>query len=224
MQIVESPAFREEILKAMAAREFKERLGVHCTDLIYCLNKQAWRRLTGAMPTDQELLLYSLGWATQRWITGTFVPEKEYVVDGITVTPDSSTVDGVKPWELKTTYASSTHSIETMLHWLRQLMAQCKVTGATEAYLSRLELMGDWGWVYGTKEKKKTAQHPTLSAYLIIFTPEEIVVNWAWLLMRKARFEKILTTGQMLPKQLALAPGQEWECGYCPRKDSCDAE
>jgi len=89
VKITESPTFRANLLAKIAAREFAERTGVHCSDLLYCLNKQAMRRLHPEEPTDSELLLYSLGWSTQAWISGKFVDSCPVEKDGIIVTCDA---------------------------------------------------------------------------------------------------------------------------------------
>lgn len=89
MQITVDEAFRAELLEKIRVREFSERTGIHCSDLIYCLDKQALRKLNTVVDDDSTILLYSLGYSTQRWLTGQDkdVPEKE--VDGIKVTLDA---------------------------------------------------------------------------------------------------------------------------------------
>ena len=89
MQIIEDPQFRSLLLKRIAEREFSDRQGTHCSDLIYCLNKQALRRLLNPPSSEHEVLLFSLGWSTQRWITGQSEDVPEVIVDGIAVTPDA---------------------------------------------------------------------------------------------------------------------------------------
>ena len=228
MKIIEDLGFKKQLLDKIAQREFYERTGTHGSDLIHCLNKQALRKLKPKEPTESEILIYSLGWASQRWLTGSFEPDEEYEVDGIKVTPDAVYPNyEACPWELKATYQSSNKAIIENLHWLRQIMAQCKVTGTTVAYLSRLEIMGDWKWVFKPKGFKdwseadqkafeKEHPHPTLSAVRLEFTQEEIDRNWDWMKERKVLFEAILETSILLPRVQALASGQDWECAFCP--------
>jgi len=230
LKITSDPDFRAQILKQIAEREFYERKGTHGSDLIYCLNKQALRKLKPIPSTDEQILTFSVGWATQRWLTGTFEPDKEYEVDGIVVTPDQMMVSyrdkERMPWELKATYQSGNKAIEENIHWMRQLMAECYVTGSTTAILSRFEIMGDWKFVFGKKEEKATAKRPTLSAWRVEFTQEELDSFWEWMKDRKMRYENLLAgypeTGLLLPKVVALASGQEWECGWCPYKEKCN--
>lgn len=239
MEIVEDKQFRVELLKKIRAREFSERTGIHMSDLNFCLNKQVLRKLQPKEDTDQETLIYSIGWATQRWLTGQDEDEPSKIVDGITVTCDALVpVEGVildpghfnsAPWELKATYQSSNRPIIENTHWLRQIMCQCKVMGVTEAYLSRFELMGNWKMRApkdATEEEKKNYvfERPTLHAYRLTFTQDEIDKNWAWFLERKKAYEEMMETGELLPKVTALPPGQAWECDYCNYKEECSSE
>lgn len=214
MEIVEDKVFRLWMLEKIATREFKERTGVHQSDLVYCLNKQALRKLKPLPNTDEEVLIFSIGWATQRWLTGQAEDEPEKEVDGITVTLDAL-IDDV-PWELKATYQSAGKAIEENIHWLRQIMSQCYVTGTTAAYLSRFEIMGDWKWVFGKKEEKAVAKRPTLHCFRLEFSKAELAHFWqGFMIPRRGLYVQILETGKLLPPAIALASGQEWECGWC---------
>ena len=228
MKIEVDNEFKDLILKKIAEREFSERTGVHSTDLIYCLNKQALRKLQPKESTDEEILTFSLGWSTQRWLTSSFEPEVEFMVDGITVTPDTLVQLGVEeglniPWELKTTYQSCSKPIEENAHWIRQILGECYVTGTTTAKLTRLGIMGDWKWVFGKKEEKAEAKHPTLQAWSITFEREELEQFWKWMQNRRDLYQEILATGRLLPKAIAVASGQAFECQWCKYKEECDA-
>jgi len=227
LKIVEDAEFRAGLLKKIADREFSERTGVHCSDLIYCLNKQAIRRLHPEPSEDSETLLFSLGWATQRWLTGKDEDEESRVVDGIIVTCDA--VIETCPWELKASYQSSNKDISENLAWVRQIMAQCYVLESTTAYLSRLEIMGDWKSVFKPKDYKlwnaeeklvfdKEHSKPALHAYKLEFTREELDKNWEWLKERRDMFQELLDGAPLFPRLAALAPGMAWLCGYCKYK------
>jgi len=233
MKITNSQAFKEKLLQKIADREFQERTGVHQSDLIYCLNKQVLRKLKPAPNTERELLLFSLGWATQRWLTGQDKDEPEKEVDGIIVTCDamSGIDEGVVPWELKCTFQSSGKPIEENTHWIRQLMAQCYVTGTTTAYLSRLEVMGGWTWVWNMRAKpEKIAKlvaekgenwdaHPTLSVIKVEFAQDELDRFWAWLKERRDLYLEILSSEKLVAPAYALASGMTFECDYCSYRE-----
>jgi hypothetical protein len=216
MKIERDDEFRQQLLDKIAAREFHERIGTHQSDLVYCLNKQALRRLKPLPNTDEDVLLFSIGYATQRWLTGQDEDEPEKEVDGIIVTLDA-VADGL-PWELKASYMSANKSVEESIHYIRQVMAQCYVTKTLVGRLSKFELMGDYKWIFGKKEEKAVAKRPTLSAWKLEFTQKELDDFWEWLKERKKLFEGILETGKLLPPAVALASGMAWECGRCERR------
>ena len=89
MKIAEDQEFKKKLLTKIEEREFSERTGVHCSDLIYCLNKQALRKSKPLPTQEHELLLFSLGLSTQDWLTGKQGDMDGIEVDGITVTPDA---------------------------------------------------------------------------------------------------------------------------------------
>jgi len=232
MQITRDEAFGDWIIKKIEEREFKERTGTHQSDICYCLNKQALRRLFPQEPNRKELLLYSIGWATQAWLTGHLEDVEPKVVDGITVTLDalhcpkcgsitnvgttcSSCGGQLYPFELKASYQSSNRAVEENGAWIRQILSQCHVMDVTTAYLSRFEIMGNW--------KIKEGDRPTLSAWKLDFTQEEIDHNWEWLRERKDVFEEILETRVLVPKIVAIPSGQVFECAWCNYKGGeCD--
>lgn len=222
MPIVQEDAeFREKILKAIREREFSDRSGIHGSDLIYCLNKAVLRKLYPTEPTDHQVLLFSIGWATQRWLTGKDEDVPAITKDGITITPDE--LYESCPWELKATYGTSNREIENELAWMRQIMGQCVVTGKTEARLSRFEIMGDWKWVFSRDPViKANSKHPTLSAVHITFYQEELDRFWDWMKERRKILIQMLDEKAFVPKILAVASGQEWECDHCEFAETCE--
>ena len=215
MEVTIDIPFRRKLIDKIIAREFNIREGVHCSDLLHCLNKSALRRLNPIKESDERVLLYSLGYASQRWLVGKLKDEDTILLDGIQVTPDA--VEDGCVWELKATYASSNRPITDNIAYIRQLMCQCKVTNTTTARLSRFEIMGDWKF-------KEGAKRPTLSVFYFTFTPEEIDANWKWLLERKDLFESILKTKKRLPKLVVLPAGQGFECKGCEYAETCTPE
>jgi len=79
-----------------------------------------------------------------------------------------------------------------------------------------MELMGDW--------KIRDGNRPTLSAYKLEFSQEELNKNWEWFKNRKLLYETVLETSELLPKILALPPGGSYECSWCHYKDQCKGE
>lgn len=232
MEYTEDLKFRAELLQKIRDREFSERTGVHFSDLNYCLNKQVLRKKDNTKEPDQTILMYSLGWATQRWLTGNLVDAPTVEKDGIQVTCDD--LMGGEPWELKATFQSSNKPILDNAHWVRQLKAQCYVQNSLRGYLTRFEIMGDWKSIFKPKEYKtwdtpeqlvydKEHTKPTLHAYRFDFTQQELDALWQWLLERKELYLQAIESGELLPKAIALPPSQTWECGYCDYVEECEA-
>jgi hypothetical protein len=239
MKVQENPEKRAQLITMMAEREFSERTGIHQSDLVYCLNKSALRRMKPRASSPRDVLVFAMGWATQRWLTGQ--PDEEPIIkDGITVTMDCKwPTNPDVPWELKGTYQSSLKPIIQNVHWVRQLMAQAHVTNQKMVTLSRYEVMGNWKWVYRPKNPEKLAalveeygpdwdMHPDLHVYDITFTRAELMRNWNWLQDRKAFLETILETKELLPRVLALPTDldtedvEDFECAYCPYNNEED--
>lgn len=212
--------FEDYLTDLIANREFADRSGIHQSDLNYCLNKQFLRKKLETKPTRDEVLLYSLGWATQRWLTGR--PDEEPIIkDDIVVTLDALYED--IPWELKATYTGRDKEPIENVAYMRQLMAQCKARGTTTARLSRFEIMGDWQWVFPrgkSKDERDTnkanSTRPTLSAFLFTFTQDEIDRNWEWFISRRKLFEALLAGSPLLPRIESLPPAGKYECEKCP--------
>jgi len=124
------------------------------------------------------------------------------------------------PYELKATFQSSSRDIEENGHWIKQIMAQCYVQGSLIAYLTRLEIMGNWKSIFGKKDEKALPENkkPTLTAYHFEFTQGELDRNWAWLKERRDLFQQLLNGAALLPKVVALPSGQAWECDWCKYK------
>lgn len=230
MKIERDEVFEKWLIDKIAAKQFRERVGFHCTDGIWCINKQALRRLHPVSPSRSDTLRFGRGLATQQWLTGSLSDMPEVEVDGIVVTLDALYEDS--PWELKDTDQSSNRPIEENIYQIRQVLAQCKVQKSLVGRLSRLENMGNWSWVYpkgSTKEEKAkdkaASEHPTLTAFKMTFTQQEVDANWQWLQERRRLFLGILETKALLPLSKALA-GKEmlFECERCQyRGKECDA-
>lgn len=89
MNIIKDEPFRTALLKRIADREAKERTGIHQSDLVFCLNRSALKRLYPEPPKDADILRWGKGYAIQRWLTGKLEDAPTVTLDGIQVTPDA---------------------------------------------------------------------------------------------------------------------------------------
>jgi hypothetical protein len=89
--------------------------------------------------------------------------------------------------------------------------------------------MGNWKSIFGKKEEKGLPenQKPTLHAFKLEFTQEELEDNWIWLVSRAELFKEMLDsrtddlTQILVPPALALPIGHEWECKDCDYQEEC---
>ncbi len=89
MKVTEDFGFKQHLLSEIEKREFSDRSGVHSSDLIYCLSKQALRKMNPQPASEHDLLLFSLGLSTQAWLVGSDKDVPSIDKDGILVTCDS---------------------------------------------------------------------------------------------------------------------------------------
>jgi hypothetical protein len=225
MEIYKDEEAKHEILRRMQTTDFQNRTGIHQSDLVFCLNKSYLRRVCPKPPKESEILRWGRGIASQRWLTQKLEDEPTVELDGIQVTPDALWGDG-NIWELKDTDSSSTKEITDSVHYVRQLLNQCKVLGKTTARLSRLFNMGNWKWVYRPKDPVKIQAlidqfgadwdaHPTLDVTRFEFTQAEIDANWDMMRDRRDLLVKLIGDGQLIPRAQAQMSGMDWECSDC---------
>lgn len=169
---------------------------------------------------------------SQRWLTGKDEDAPTVEVDGIQVTPDEWDCVRRAVWELKATYQSASRPVEESQNWMRQLMSQCHVMKTKVAYLTRFCLMGYYRradkaapeTILKNEEQfgSDWADRPTLHAYRLEFTKEDLERNWDWMKRRRDLYLEILETKKLLPKIVALDSGSTYECQYCPYVEECE--
>ena len=198
MEIKANTQLYDTILNSLRDK-FKDRQGIHLSDLIFCLRKAYFRKMLESPPaTEEQLMLFATGFAFQSWMFPG--QEKEYELDGIKCSPDAHGI------EFKTTRASiAKFNVWDMEHWLRQIKGYCKVLELIEFDLVVLFLMGSY-----------KPPFPTLGTpFHLIFTQQEINDNWAYMLNRKSILEYALT--------MSIPPVQhtemDWEGKFCAHKE-----
>jgi len=91
MKITRDLMFESYLINWIKDREAGDRKGTHQSDLLFCLNESALRRLKPIEPTKEELLRWGRGYAVQRWLTRKLEDVPTIEVDGIQVTLDALT-------------------------------------------------------------------------------------------------------------------------------------
>jgi hypothetical protein len=193
-----------------------KREGVHVSTLLYCLKKQQMdngAEETRLVPTDQEVMLFALGWGLQDVMTPKSAETPTLVKDGITYRPDF--VFALKDWvcELKTTRMSSTKGLMRQFPegWVKYMKAGCLITERNTYDLTVLYILGNY-----------KPPFPEIKSYRFTFTEEELRDNWTWILERKAIYDYAMSTGTI--KLPPYTFNEAWECKNCRYALICDAE
>lgn len=156
--------------------------GVHLSD-IYSDLEDTIRKTTREPMEERELAFYRAGgflWErvfsyamAESFRTGTIVRPGEYMVEGITGSPDNIRTDLWRVVETKCTWRSM-QKLERLEKnfwiWLVQMKGYCRLVGTTEAELYAFFVMGDY-----------KGSGPQGKALLFQWSQYEIEENWQML-------------------------------------------
>ena len=197
--------------------------GIHLTDLIYCLTRSYWDKTDPLPPTDDEVMLFALGWGLQQVLVPREQDAEVLVVDGIYLSPDFISLGGVMA-ELKATRQSSRKKMPNGQYepspfsetWVEQMMGYCYATRIAgnewPIYeLLILHMMGNY-----------SPPFPLLKGWRVEFTPEELKEFWATMLVRKAILNDCLERRHSPPEPKLWC--KEWECESCRYSIRCAAQ
>ncbi|RLI81738.1 MAG: hypothetical protein DRP01_10615 [Archaeoglobales archaeon] len=207
MKIERDEAMEALMIKSLR-RERREGDEIHFSSLNFCLRKEFIRRKYQIEPEPEIALMWTAG---ALFHDAFKLPRKEelYRRDGIYCRPDAIyEVDGKEyPVEIKTTRAKMRERADQR-HYIRQLMAYCRVLEVNIGYLAVVYMMGDY------RERV-----PKLVVNRMEFEPGEIEENWKWLVERKDLLKWCLENGVPPPRDTRA---EEWECNHCDCKRICE--
>ncbi len=204
MEITENPAAVRETLDLLQAEYHEVRDKFSVTKAIYCLTK-GWYDQYDPLPlTDKEIVLFGVGFGLERVLIQSRMIHDEWELDGVVLHPDFLTIGGVLS-DLKSTRAGTRPpTFETYGGmWLRQFMAYLKHRGGTEFDVLTVHLI-----------------QAEIKAWRFTFTPEEIDMNWAYILGRKMVYEQY--EAQEVPPE-AFQFNEKFECNSCRYALRCEA-
>ena len=186
----------------------------HLSSYVYCRTKGFFDQKQAIEPTDEEVLLFALGYGLQDVLTPKSMQAPVYNIDGVIYRPDMSFTLAASEVEnlieLKTTRRSAKyHNAELPETWLDYMKGGAKLRGVLEYDLIILYMMGNY-----------SPPFPQLYAETITFEPEEIEENWLKLLARKKVMDNALLRN--IPPT-SYAHCYEWECKYCRYKLVCES-
>jgi len=212
MKRIDNPELKNKILDHLAdiykIKEVREE--GHLSSYITCRTKSFLDLKQTAEPTEQEVMLFALGYGLQDVLTPKDVAPVVYRKEGIIYRPDFPMVWTGNLGELKTTRKSAKyHFMDDALPptWIDYMAAGCYLTDTTKYDLVILYMMGNY-----------SPPFPDIYSETELFEGNEIPDNWQKILAQKTVLDDAIATGTP-PEPFKNC--YEWECKYCRYKLVC---
>jgi len=211
MKRVDNPELKYKILNHLAdiykIKDVREE--GHLSSYITCRTKSFLDQKQTTEPTEQEVMLFSLGYGLQDVLTP---PEADAPVihkDGITYRPDMILSNRLN--EIKTTRKSAKyHYLDDSLPvtWIDYMMGGCYMMEKADYDLIILYMMGNY-----------SPPFPQIYAETIQFEKDELEENWSKILAQKALLDSAIKNGNP-PEPFKNC--YSFECKYCRYKLICE--
>lgn len=210
MKRIDNPELKRRILDHLAELyNIKERREPnHLSSYVYCRTKGFFDQKQTAEPTDEEVMMFALGYGLQDVLTPRNAAAPVYNKHGVIYRPDMSfsipTAEVEQLVELKTTRKSAKfhyldeHIPET---WMEYMKGGCYIQGTNRYDLAVLYMMGNY-----------SPPFPDIYCDTFEFTQKELDENWLEIMNRKMVLDTALSSSQ-LPEPFKNC--RDWECKYC---------
>lgn len=182
----------------------------HLSSYISCRTKSFLDHQGTTEPTDEEVLLFSLGYGLQDVLTPKDATAPVIEKHGITYRPDMILSNRLN--EIKTTRKSAKyHFLDDSLPvtWVDYMLGGCYMAGTNEYDLIILYMMGNY-----------SPPFPDIYAETIYFEHKEIESNWRKIMANKAVLDKAIADG--VPPE-PFKNCYDWECKLCRYKLVCQS-
>ena len=217
MKRTDNPELTRKMLDHLAdLYKIKEvRESNHLSSYVYCRTKGFLDQKQASEPTDEEVMLFALGYGLQDVLTPKDAKAPIHEYNGIIYRPDmvfASTAEAELLMELKTTRKSAKyHFVDEVipLTWLAYMKGGCKIRGTNRYDLIVLYMMGNY-----------SPPFPQIYCDTFIFEQQEIEENWQTILYNKSVLDRSLETG-IMPEPFKHC--LEFECKYCRYLMVCQA-
>lgn len=211
MKRIDNPELKHKMLAHLAdLYKIKEvRESNHLSSYVTCRTKSFLDSQQATEPTEQEVMLFALGYGLQDVLTPPDADAPVIENNGIIYRPDMIIASRLS--EVKTTRKSAKyHYLDDSLPvtWLDYMMGGCYMMGVTEYDLIILYMMGDY-----------SPPFPQIYAETIQFDAEEINSNWIKIMNQKDVLDSAMLTG--VPPE-PFKNCYDWECKYCRYKLICE--
>ncbi len=213
MKRIDNPELKRKILDHLAdlykIREVRE--SNHLSSYVTCRTKSFLDLKGTTAPTDEEVMMFALGYGLQDVLTPKSVEPVIYRKEDVIYRPDLPMTWTGNLGEIKTTRKSAKyHFMEDSLPltWIDYMAAGCYLTDTTRYDLAILYMMGDY-----------SPPFPDIYCETELFEEDEIEDNWKKILKQKAILDEAIVTGNP-PEPYKNC--YDWECKYCRYKLVCD--
>ena len=211
MKRIDNPELKRKILDHLAdlykIREVRE--SNHLSSYVTCRTKSFFDAKGTTEPTEEEVMLFALGYGLQDVITPKDADSPVIQRDGIIYRPDM--ILSTRLNEIKTTRKSAKyHYMEDSLPltWLEYMMGGCHMTDTTEYDLIILYMMGNY-----------SPPFPQIYAETVQFGVAELEENWAKIIENKGLLDWSIENSE---PPTPYKNCYDWECKYCRYKLVCD--
>ncbi len=204
MKRIDNPELKRKILNHLSdLYKIKEvRESNHLSSYITCRTRSFLDQKQTAEPTDEEVMLFALGYGLQDVITPKDASAPVIDKDGILYRPDMILSNRLN--EIKTTRKSAKyHYMDDALPvtWIEYMLGGCYMMERTEYDLIILYMMGAY-----------SPPFPQIYAETIQFDKDELDNNWQMILEHKVVLDDALATDTP-PEPFRNC--YDWECKYC---------
>lgn len=215
MRRVDNPELKRKIIQHLAV-QYKIntiREPGHLSSYIYCLTRAWLDYKYPTMPTDEEVMLFAIGYGLQDVLTPKAAKAPVYEKHGIIYSPDMSfqvaPAEVEQLVELKTTRKSAKNRDEIPQTWLDYMLGGCYLRGTDKYDLIVLFISGNFAPPF-----------PQIYCDTYYFEQDEIEENWERILLRKAELDsKLKSDAPPTPYKWCY----DWESKYCRYSLVCQA-
>jgi hypothetical protein len=188
------------------------REGIHLSTLVYCLTRSFFDAHSAVEPTDEELMLFALGYGLQDVLTPANAETPTLESEGIIYRPDMllalPSANRTQLVEVKTTRMSSKKP-DLPETWIEYIKGGCHIRQANSYDLVILYMMGNYAPPF-----------PQIAACRIEFEQQELDENWQYLVTRRDVYQSHMADNTP-PEPYMWS--KEWECAKCRYKMQCAA-
>ncbi len=213
MRRVDNAELKRKVLDHLASQyKIKEVREVgHLSSYVTCRTRSFFDQKQTVEPSDEEVMLFALGFGLQDVLTPRSIKPLVYEKFGIIFSPDMPMSWTGNLGEIKTTRKSAKyHFMEDALPvtWADYMMAGCYIVDTDKYDLIVLYMSGNFAPPF-----------PQIYAETIYFDKKEIDTNWQKVMSQKEVLDKALVSG--VPPE-SYKNCYDFECRYCRYGLVCD--